>query len=575
MREVPNTNPNMRVLLGPDGEPIDRLRLMREEAAPTLTGVRTVDAQDPSTGLTPVRLASLLRESEAGDPQSYFELAERIEEKDAHYVSVLRTRKLAASSLEPLVEAASDDAQDVEIADFVRDVIAGDAVRTALFDMLDAIGKGISVTEILWDLTGDRWVPKRLNWVDPRWIDFDPLDRRTPMLRSQPGEPGAGALARPDSRAHPQLKPLAPFKFIVCNIQAKSGLPARSGLARPAAWVYLFKNFDLKNWLQFAEIYGQPLRVGKYHAGATHEEKRTLLRAIASIAADAAAIIPQSMAIEFVEATGNRDGAMFEKFATYCDLQLSKLVLGQTGTTDAVAGGYAVGKVQNDVRIDIRDADALQLAQSLRRDLIEPLVDLNFGPAAAGTKRRYPNLRFVSPKTLDVPTMADALTKLVPLGLDVEASVVRDKLGFGDPKPGAVLLKAPAPAMPSPAMPAAVPAATASSGSPSSSDALARAFHAVASRQAAEASDDTARIAAKLAAAAEPAIAAQLARIEKAVANAASFDDLSDALLGLAGELSADDFAAAMRDGMTLAHLSGAAAVPPARNSGVRSKRKP
>jgi phage gp29-like protein len=572
MREVPNTNPNMRVLLGPDGEPIDRLRLMREEAAPTLTGVRTVDAQDPSTGLTPVRLASLLRESEAGDPQSYFELAERIEEKDAHYVSVLRTRKLAASALEPVVEAASDDPQDVAIADFVRDVVTGDAVRTALFDMLDAIGKGISVTEILWDLTGERWVPKKLKWVDPRWIDFDPLDRRTPMLRSQPGELGAGALARPDSRSTPQLKPLAPFKFVVCNIQAKSGLPARSGLARPAAWVYLFKNFDLKNWLQFAEIYGMPLRVGKYHAGATPEEKRTLLRAIASIAADAAAIIPQSMAVEFVEASGNRDGAMFEKFATYCDLQLSKLVLGQTGTTDAVAGGYAVGKVQNEVRIDIRDADALQLAQSLRRDLVEPVVDLNFGPAPNGAKRRYPNLRMASPKTLDVSTMSDALTKLVPLGLEVEASVVRDKLGFGDPKPGAVLLKAPAPALPAPTMPAAMPPATASA---SSSDALARAFHALASRQAADASDDTTRIAAKLAAAAEPAIAAQLARIEKAVASAGSFDDLSDALLGLAGELSADDFAAAMRDGMTLAHLSGAAAVPAVRPPTARSRRKP
>ncbi|MFN7190606.1 MAG: DUF935 family protein, partial [Rhodospirillales bacterium] len=162
-------------------------------------------------------------------------------------------------------------------------------------------------------------------------------------------------------------------------------------------------------------------------------------------------------------------------------------------------------------------------------------------------------------------------TKLVPLGLEVEASVVRDKLGFADPKPGAVLLKAPPPATPS----AAMPAATASSGAPSSSDALARAFHAVAARQAADASDDTARIAAKLAAVAEPAIAAQLARIEKAVASAGSFDDLSDALLGLAGELSADDFAAAMRDGMTLAHLSGAAAVPAVRPPTARSRRKP
>jgi len=557
-------------ILGPDGLPFDRSVLRRVEAGATTTGVRSTDALDPSTGLTPERLAALLRASEDGDPASYFELAERIEEKELHYVSVLRTRRLAVSALEPVVEAASDDAADVAIADFVREIVLGDAVRSSLFDILDAIGKGISVTEIVWDLSGGQWVPDRLAWVDQRWIEFDRTDRRTPMLRSGPGEPGAGTLPAgktPDTAGPPgpHLKPLAPFKFIVCNIQSKSGLPVRGGLARPVAWAYLFKNFDLKAWVQFAEVYGQPLRVGKYHPGASDEEKRTLLRALANIASDAAAMVPQSMAVEFVEASGNRDGAMFEKMAVYLDLQISKAVLGQTGTTDAVAGGYAVGKVQNEVRSDIRDADSNALAMTLKRDLVKPLVDLNFGPTGNdGRKRRYPNLRFQTPEQFDVTVMSDALVKLVPLGLQVEASLVRDKLGFGDPKQGAVLLKAPAASPPSfgtPGFGAPVPA---------SGDALARAFHAVAAQQAADTRDETARIAAKLAAAADPAIAAQLARIEAAVANAGSFDDLSDALLGLAGELSADDFAAAMRDGLVLAHLSGAASVP-----AIAKKRKP
>lgn len=558
-------------ILGPDGLPFDRSVLRRVEAGATTTGVRSADSGDPSTGLTPERLAALLRGSEDGDPAAYFELAERIEEKEMHYVSVLRTRRLAVSALEPVVEAASDDADDVAIADFVREVVVGDAVRSSLFDILDAIGKGISVTEIVWDLSAGQWAPERLERVDQRWIEFDRVDRRTPMLRAASGEPGAGTLPAgktPDNAAppSPHLKPLKPFKFVVCNIQSKSGLPVRGGLARPVAWAYLFKNFDIKAWVQFAEIYGQPLRIGKYHPSASDEEKRTLLRALANIAADAAAMVPQSMAIEFLEAAGNRDGSMFEKMAVYFDLLISKLVLGQTGTTDAVAGGYAVGKVQNDVRTDIRDADANALAMTLKRDLVKPLVDLNFGPTAKdGRKRRYPNLRFQAPEQFDVTKMSDALVKLVPLGLQVEESAVRDKLGFADPKKGAVLLKAPAAAPPSFGPPSF--GAPASAPALASGDVLARAFHALAARQAQSDSDETGRIAAKLAAAADPAIAAQLQRIEAAVANAASFDDLSDALLGLAGTLSAEDFAAAMRDGLVLAHLSGAAAVPPARKS--------
>lgn len=533
------------VLLGPDGQPIDRSRLLHEEAAPTFSGVRSAESEDPSTGLTPSALAGLLRATESGDPSAYFQLAERIEEKDSHYVSVLRTRRLACSSLLPVIDAASEKPNDVAIADFAREIVSSDAVRNGLFDILDAIPKGISVTEILWDLSGAQWRPFELRLVEPRWIDFDPLDRRTPMLRSGPDEPGAGVPARPDSRSRPTLKPLAPFKFIVCNIQAKSGLPIRSGLARPATWAYLFKNFDLKAWLQFAEIYGMPLRVGKYQPGATPEEKRTLLRALAQIAADAAAIVPQSMAIEFVEAQGNRDGVMFEKLATYLDLQMSKLVLGQTTTTDAVSGGHAVSEEHEKVREDIRDADAVALAMTLKRDLLKPAIDLNFGP-----QKIYPNLRFQPPETFDIQVMSSALAQLVPVGLEVEMSQVRDKLGFTEPAKDAKLLKAPAPVSPFGQLPG-------NDAPPSLATAFNRLTVALASAN--RTGDDVDAITGKTAIAARPAIDAAIERIRNAVHAAASFEDLAATLLKIAETEPDKAIAAALRDGTVLARLAGAA----------------
>jgi hypothetical protein len=40
-------------------------------------------------------------------------MAEELEERDLHYSSVLRTRKLTVAGIEPSVEAASDDEHDV------------------------------------------------------------------------------------------------------------------------------------------------------------------------------------------------------------------------------------------------------------------------------------------------------------------------------------------------------------------------------------------------------------------------------------------------------------------------------
>lgn len=47
-------------------------------------------------------------------------LAEEIERRDPHYLSVLNTRKLAISQLPITVTPASSDAAHVKHADFVR-----------------------------------------------------------------------------------------------------------------------------------------------------------------------------------------------------------------------------------------------------------------------------------------------------------------------------------------------------------------------------------------------------------------------------------------------------------------------
>ena len=84
--------------------PIDMAKLRGEQAAPTLTGVRNILSGHPAQGLTPARLARLLREAEDGDATRYLELAEEMEEKDLHYLAVLGTRKRAVSQLDITVE---------------------------------------------------------------------------------------------------------------------------------------------------------------------------------------------------------------------------------------------------------------------------------------------------------------------------------------------------------------------------------------------------------------------------------------------------------------------------------------
>src|SRR5271170_6718423 len=169
------------------GREFDPSRLREEQATPTFAGIRNVyAAMHPSVGLTPQRLAAILREAENGDPWNYLELAEEMEEKDLHYLAVLSTRKQAVAQLDLIVQSASHDAEDEKAADLVREILIDGTIglEGVLFGVLDAIGKGFSATEIIWNTEGRTWVPERLAWRDPRWFMFDWVSGERLLMRT-------------------------------------------------------------------------------------------------------------------------------------------------------------------------------------------------------------------------------------------------------------------------------------------------------------------------------------------------------------------------------------------------------
>jgi phage gp29-like protein len=406
--------------------PIDKAILDKEVARPSMTGIRSIWHYNYMTGgLTPQRLALILKNATEGMADEYLTLAEEMEEKDLHYASVLGTRKRAVARLPIVVESASDDPEDVKIAQEIRNLFKRSGTKGMIEECLDALGKGYSVVEICWDKSKTPWVPVKYIWRDPRFFLYD---RET-----------LSELRMKDETDMLYGVPLAPYKFIVHTPRLKTGIPIRGGIARLAAWAFVFKNFTVKDWVAFCEVFGMPLRLGKYLPGETEDNIAILRAAVANLGSDAAAVIPEGMLIEFIEAAKAAGESPFERVADWFDKQLSKGILGQTMTADD-GSSRAQAAVHNEVRGDIRDGDTEQLAETLERDLVVPYICLNYGPRDA-----YPRVFFREPEQTDIPVLATALNLLVPLGLTVEVSEVRDKLGFSDPAPDAVCLTAPAP----------------------------------------------------------------------------------------------------------------------------------
>ncbi|WP_425099145.1 DUF935 domain-containing protein [Tropicibacter sp. S64] len=524
------------------GRPMRTRELTTEWAAPTISGVRSPLAGHPGDNLDPRRLAMILREAEAGDPIRQLELAEVIEERDPHYLGVLGTRRRSVSQLDVTVEAASDDETDKKAAKELETWLRRDELEDELFDMLDAIGKGYSFTEIMWEQSMGQWWPGKLEYRDPRWFRFDRRDLTTPVLIGESGEEVA----------------LPAFKFIHPRIKAKSGITPRSGLSRTIMWAYLFKKFSERDWAIFTQTYGQPLRLGKFGPGASEADRATLMRAVANIAGDCAAIIPEGMTIEFVQ-TGSisASGDLYKDRCEYLDKQISKATLGQTATTDAVTGGLGSGAEHRLVQEDIERADAKALTASINRDLVAPFMHLNY-PGHP----RMPRIKIARPEAEDLKAFADAISPLVDRGLPVSIAELHRKFNLSAPKAGEAILR---PSGPSGAPMQPVSGRTDGNGSGS---AVKPPFNTLpgdpGTVAALAAEGPSAAISAALSEAADqlgekaaPEVAAMITRIEAMTASAGSLEELREMLVAGFDDIPVDGLARIIATGMMAAHAGG------------------
>ena len=401
------------------GRPVDMQALRHEQAGPSVLSVRSIQDTELLDPLTPQKLGLLLRESEVpgyGGAEAYLELAERMEERDLHYLGVLGSRKRQVAQIGVQMQPASDSADDVRDAELVQTFFDRETVTRELIDMLDAVGKGFSVAELDWETSERQWMPRRLVHRLPQWFDWDADTGTKPKLRTEGG-----------------WEPLAPWRFCVLTLSVKSGLPIRGGLARAVAWSWLLRTYTLRDWVRFVEAYGHPIRIGKFPRGTNPEDKAVLYRAVRNVAADAAAIIPEEMSITFEGDTAVRGRAeIFKELVSYLDSRVSIAVLGQTLTTEqGDRGSQALGTVHNDVRHDIEQSDGEQLAAALRRDVAIPIVALNHGP-----RRAYPRLSIQREPMMDISALAEILERLVPLGLRVRVEEVRSRLRLSAPADG-------------------------------------------------------------------------------------------------------------------------------------------
>lgn len=416
----------MSTILDQYGKAIDRGSL-REPQTASIRALENQYLTPMLDGLSPARLSSALRAADNGDLISQHRLFADMEERDAHLYAEMGKRKMGLLNLDwDIVPPRNATAAEKASAEWAKEVI-GDGVddfEDLILACMDGVGHGFSGIELEWRKEGKELLPEFF----PRPQEWFQLSQDRKALRLRDGSADGAELT--------------PFGWIFHEHgKAKTGYIARLGLYRVLSWPFLYKAYGIGDFAEFLETFGLPFVVGKYAAGATDAEKASLMRAVTALGHDARAIMPADMVLEITKIAGGSGsgGGSHLDMVAWADKSQSKCILGGTLTSqaDGKSSTNALGNVHQEVRHDIIEADARQVAGTLTRHLVYPLIALNRG--GVDSLRRCPRMEFDTGVPEDLVAYADALQKLAPL-FNIPASWVRERLHIPEAEEGEEVL---------------------------------------------------------------------------------------------------------------------------------------
>ena len=322
----------------------------------------------PGADQTVAKLIATLVESEGGNMARLMALFDDMRERDARLDAVCRTRVLAITGKDWALRPPTGMEHDADALGAVDEVtrllsLCPD-LSTLIAQLMDGALRGYSVIEIEWGTVDGRQVPINFAWRDPGRFSFDDKMR---ICRSDATDGWPGIL----------LSDFGPDRFIIHSPSAgRACYPTRRGALRPCMWPSMTKRYGLRWWLVAAERFGQPAPILKVPDGDDNlfDDAADMLRGLTD---DWQAVLTQGMELELLPGSGDFSGDLHAKMVEFANTEMAICILGQNLSTEVQGGSFAAAKVHDAVRLDYLASDAQELAETLRRELLEPLVRYN------------------------------------------------------------------------------------------------------------------------------------------------------------------------------------------------------
>jgi len=376
------------------------------------------------------RIDYAIRSANGGHMRAITDLARETVSLDGHLSALLQKRLNRLAALDWDVVPASGARVDPDKAEayatFVRSQMeAIPNLRDSIVDLAWGVFDGRSASEIDWRAYGGEWHVNGVNWIHPRRLSFGP-NRDLRVVDAGRDGTGFADVGFPLERvAH---------KFVVYRPRLFGDYQEREGLAPRMLYWSFFARCGARERMALLELFGRPWRIVKPIPGEQYspEGADSAFNAIKNLGYHNTARMPAGWDVD-IKAPFTGAGQVSGEAIDHASKVLSKLVLGSTGTTDAVSTG--LGSSVGDAHLSEEDlviwSDARRLGETIEDQLTDPMIAINFGP---GEVDHAPRFMFRTEAPLDRAGEALRIKSALDIGMDVSLEEAREKLGVREIK---------------------------------------------------------------------------------------------------------------------------------------------
>jgi phage gp29-like protein len=386
--------------------------------------------------ITPADVSGILQTANMGEPARFVDLWNETRQKDCEIQSCCGIREdavaLTTVTMEPPPDPTAKEKKLAKLCERIVDEFEN--WPQFITNLTTSYIFGHATSQAFWTVTNDGWViPYREESLNKRDFIFT---REGGRLAYRPDEWGVGTEG---------IDLLASFPGRIVQLQRHVGqdVMVREGLARLLVWAGLFRNWDLKDWVDLGQIGWKPWRIGLYDKGSSNEDIQALRTFLQNVGKTGTGFLPKSIDFRIEWPKGQNAGGagspvhkdMFEVLAR----EIRRAIIGTTTSTDiGTNGDRGATETRDRVRRDIAQRDAKEIGACIRKQLFKPVATLNFGPDV-----RPPLIKFGIEDPLNIMEFTTGVYNASRAGVAIPQKWVRAQMGAPDPEDGEPVTGAP------------------------------------------------------------------------------------------------------------------------------------